>query len=68
MGKKVVGKSRRRRLKENATVDAVLDGAAQAAADEHAIGIAVNAKAPDASLFTVDRAGVSKNELEQECA
>lgn len=66
MGKKAVGKNRRRHARENATVAAVLDGVAQAGAEERAIGVAVNAKAPDAALFTVDRGGLNKEELTQE--
>lgn len=66
MGKKAVAKNRRRRARENATVDAVLDGAALAAANERAIGVVVNEKAPDAAIFTIDRAGVSKEDFDQD--
>lgn len=66
MGKKAVGRSRRRHQKENATVDAVLDGAAKAAAEERALGTAVSAKTDNASLFVMDRTAVPKSEVKEQ--
>lgn len=65
MGKKV-GKNRRRHARENANAEAIIDSAAQAAAEERALGVAVTAAAPNDALFKVDRTGISKDAVEQD--
>ncbi len=66
MAKKTIGRSRRRHAKENATANAVLDGAAKAAAQERVLGTQVTASVPNESLFVVDRSRISKAEVQSE--
>ena len=64
MGKKRGNKKRLARAE--ATAAEVLDNVAQAGAEKRAFGVKVDENAPDSALFTVDRSGLSKNELSQE--
>lgn len=68
MGKGGTAKRRRRQQKENVTSEAVLDGVAQAAAEERVLGIKVDGSVPNSALFVEDRSGVDKASVKAEIA
>lgn len=65
MGKKRVGKNRRRHAREDAIATAILDAKAAAGEQERALGMVVDT-APNEALFTIDRARIDKKAMEQD--